>query len=132
MADQLSGTTSIFGLHLWVVVGICVGVAIVLFLFFISLWLASRRSKNKLPTIPVVSKEIQVAHHHQTQVKPDSFPDPDPLPEEENYNRIHIEIGKDHRISYPERYHATSSHGSGEASRSGGGGGSADQCPVLS
>ncbi|OWM66270.1 probable serine/threonine-protein kinase At1g01540 [Punica granatum] len=136
MGDQLSGTTSIFGLHLWVVVGICVGAAIVLLLFFISLWLASRRSKaskggcgSTKPTIPAVSKEIQEIQIHQvhTKVQPDPlFPDPpDPLPEEESlvgYNRIHIEIGKDHRIAYPDRYYGgSSSHGSGEAPRSGGG-----------
>lgn len=32
------------------------------------------------------------------------------------HQRIHIEIGKDHRISYPERFcRSSSSHGSGEA-----------------
>lgn len=135
MGDGLSGTTSIFGLHLWAVVGICVGAAIVLLLFFISLWLASRRSKagkggsSTKPTIPAVSKEIQEIQIHQTQVQPNQlFPDPpDPLPEEEGpvgYNRINIEIGKDHRIAYPDRYYGgSSSHGSGEAPRSGGGGG---------
>ncbi|KAK4760877.1 hypothetical protein SAY87_005770 [Trapa incisa] len=132
MSDGLSGTTSIFGLHLWAVVGICVGAAIVLLLFFISLCLASRRSKatkgsgSAKATIPAVSKEIQEIQIHQTQVQPNQlFPDPpDPLPEEEGpvgYNRIHIDIGKGHRIAYPERYYGgSSSHGSGEAPRSGG------------
>ncbi|KAK4754110.1 hypothetical protein SAY87_002214 [Trapa incisa] len=117
MRDGLSGTTSIFGLHLSAVVGICVGAAIVLLLFFISLWLASRRSKatkgrrgSAKATIPAVSKEIQEVQIHQTQVQPNQlFLDPpDPLPEEEGpvgYNRIHIKIGKDHRIAYPERYY---------------------------
>ncbi|KAK3416235.1 hypothetical protein EUGRSUZ_H01685 [Eucalyptus grandis] len=131
MSDQLSKATSVFGLNLWVVVGICVGVAIVLLLFFISLWLTSRKSRtaprplpaggsgsgHHLTSIPAVSKEIQEIQIQHSQVQPDPFPDPpDPLPEEESligYNRIHIEIGKDHRISYPERYYGSSSHGSG-------------------
>ncbi|CAI0424729.1 unnamed protein product [Linum tenue] len=102
--NELSKKTSIFGLRLWVVVGICVGAAIVVFLFLISLWFTSKRnrrtnnantSSNGLPSsvsqfksspinnqiIPNVSKEI---------------------------TEIRFEIGKDHRISYG------SGHGSGE------------------
>lgn len=140
MSDQLSKATSVFGLNLWVVVGICVGVAIVLLLFFISLWLTSRKSRtaprplpaggsgsgggHHLTSIPAVSKEIQEIQIQHSQVQPDPFPDPpDPLPEEESligYNRIHIEIGKDHRISYPERYYGSSSHGSGGGGGEGG------------
>ncbi|PPE01380.1 hypothetical protein GOBAR_DD01624 [Gossypium barbadense] len=119
MADQLSKTTSIFGLRLWVVLGVCVGAAFVLFLFLVSLWLASKRTKRKpcsKPGIPVVSKEIQEIKidppkPHRTQIQAD--PDPStgierqalllPLEEESptGYHGIHIEIGKDHRISYP-------------------------------
>ncbi|XP_062155846.1 probable serine/threonine-protein kinase At1g01540 isoform X1 [Alnus glutinosa] len=141
MNDQLSNQTSIFGLKLWVVLGFCVGAAFVLLLFLISLcWLASKRSKTKTlrrPTIPLVSKEIQeirVDHARskpsRTQIQAVPFPEPDPVPgierqallpppEEESpvgyHHRIHIEIGKDHRISYPEPfYRSSSSHGSGE------------------
>jgi hypothetical protein len=141
MNDQLSKTTSIFGLKLWVVLGFCVGAAFVLLLFLISLcWLASKRSKTKTlrrPTIPLVSKEIQeirVDHARskpgRTQIQAVPFPEPDPVPgierqallpppEEESplgyHHRIHIEIGKDHRISYPERFcRSSSSQGSGE------------------
>ncbi|GAA0161369.1 hypothetical protein LIER_17700 [Lithospermum erythrorhizon] len=69
--DTLSKHTTIFGLRLFVVIGSCVGVAIVLFLFVISLWFTSKRNKTKnlassLPLkttqqtiIPDVSKEIQ-------------------------------------------------------------------------
>ncbi|XP_023915087.1 probable serine/threonine-protein kinase At1g01540 [Quercus suber] len=146
--DQLSKPTSIFGLKLWVILGVCVGAGFVLLLFLISLWLVSKRSKSKnsrRPTIPLVSKEIQeirVDHgrnHHQepkpttrSQLEPDPFPESNPVsgiverqallppPEEESpmgyHQRIHIEIGKDHRISYPERFcRSSSSHGSGEA-----------------
>lgn len=159
--DQLSKRTSIFGLRLWVVLGICVGAAIVLVLFLISLWFTSRRNSSSSSsssskhnnkssqnlTIPNVSKEIQeirIDHsRNTTHPNPDPNPNlnadhqasnPDPLPESEplcraqpllllqpeeespvsGRNRIHIEIGKDHRISYPERV-GGSSHGSGEA-----------------
>lgn len=157
--DRLSKRTSIFGLQLWVVLGICVGAAIVLVLFLISLWYTSRRNSSsssstpsskvankssQILNIPNVSKEIQeirIDHSRDpTQPQPDTstnacnqVSDPDPLPEAEplcraqallpqqgegspvsGRKRIHIEIGKDHRISYPERV-GGSSHGSGEA-----------------
>ncbi|OMO74671.1 hypothetical protein COLO4_26544 [Corchorus olitorius] len=144
---QLSKRTSIFGLRLWVVLGICVGAAIVIVLFLISLWFTSKRqnkatgnsSNSVKPThnstiIPSVSKEIQEiridpSRHSNVELKPHQASNPDPLPEsetalvlhseEENSpvsarNRIHIEIGKDHRIAYPERG-TGSGHGSGEA-----------------
>ncbi|KAK4744036.1 hypothetical protein SAY87_010348 [Trapa incisa] len=144
--DRLSRRTSIFGLRLWVILGICVGAAIVIVLFLISIYFTSHRNpiassskklnksrkKNRTsssslltpalpdgtgaaitnPTIPIISKEIQ-------EIRID---DPDPalasesnplalvlvpsLPEEaspSSQRRIHIEIGKDHRITYPER-----------------------------
>ncbi|KAL6010758.1 hypothetical protein ACLOJK_001200 [Asimina triloba] len=148
--DQLSKHTSIFGLRLWVVVGICLGAAFVLLLFLISLWLASKRNSSKLktsqkPTIPNVSKEIQeirIDHPHQSRAPHAQDPKPtcqilqNPLPESELVptsieplallpapeddspvclNRIHIEIGKDHRILYPERQGGgSSSHTSGD------------------
>eukprot|EP01018_Ginkgo_biloba_P037152 Gb_39310 [translate_table: standard] len=62
---QLSKKTSIFGLKLWVLIGIAVGAFIVLILFVLSLWLTSRRKSRrlleKLPMtqIPTVSKEIK-------------------------------------------------------------------------
>ncbi|XVF61185.1 hypothetical protein PTKIN_Ptkin08bG0109800 [Pterospermum kingtungense] len=129
MADQLSTTTSIFGLRLWVVLGVCAGAAFVLILFLISLWLASKRTKHKLSsktTIPVVSKEIQEVkiESPKSQIQAEPYAEPDPstaierqalfLPLEEEsatgYHGIHIEIGKDHRISYP----GLSPHTSGE------------------
>ncbi|XP_057974237.1 probable serine/threonine-protein kinase At1g01540 [Malania oleifera] len=149
--DELSKHTSIFGLRLWVILGISVGAAIVLVLFLISLWFTSRRNKSLIKSaIPNVSKEIQEiridhsrdqAHPHpdsksgQTQItnplpESDPFAGADrqalPLPLEDEgqvgLHRIHVEIGKDHRISYPERCGGSggggSLHGSGE-SRSG-------------
>ncbi|TXG52438.1 hypothetical protein EZV62_021607 [Acer yangbiense] len=148
--DQLSKKTSIFGLRLWVVLGICVGAAIVLVLFLISLWFTSKRNSsskrqrhktiiaakakqsslnNSNPTIPNISKEI-LEIRIDPDPKPHFNPNPDPLPEPEpisveespinGRSRIHIEMGKDHRISYPERVcgGVVSYHGSGE-SRSG-------------
>ncbi|BAU00221.1 hypothetical protein LR48_Vigan06g032100 [Vigna angularis] len=114
MNDQLSNPTSIFGLRLWVVLGVCVGAAIVLILFLISVWVAFKRSKANPVSIPDVSKEIQEIRvdHAPTPNpthQPDPFPEPDPVPptEEEtnplSYQRIQFEIGKNHRISYPER-----------------------------
>ncbi|KAM1880968.1 hypothetical protein ACFX13_002632 [Malus domestica] len=68
--SQLSKPTSIFGLRLWVVIGILVGCLIVLILFLISFCLTSRhRSRTQkakpkptavdLPLTPIKSKEIQ-------------------------------------------------------------------------
>lgn len=65
--NELSKKTSIFGLKLWVLIGIGVGAFIVLILFCLSMWLTSRRKSSskrladKLPSalIPMVSKEIQ-------------------------------------------------------------------------
>ncbi|KAI3947729.1 hypothetical protein MKX01_034394 [Papaver californicum] len=46
LSDQLSRPTSIFGLRLWVVLGVSVGTAFVLVLFLISLWLMISKPKN--------------------------------------------------------------------------------------
>ncbi|KAL4281501.1 hypothetical protein GQ457_03G039550 [Hibiscus cannabinus] len=143
--DKLSKRTSIFGLRLWVVLGICVGAAFVIVLLLISIWFTSKRQKKASSSfkpvlnaiIPSVSKEIQEirvdpSRHSNPDAKPHQASNPDPLPESElvlvlhseddgsavsGRNRIHVEIGKDHRIEYPERG-AGSGHGSGE-SRSG-------------
>ncbi|KAL0438762.1 UNVERIFIED_CONTAM: putative serine/threonine-protein kinase, partial [Sesamum latifolium] len=132
--DELSKRTSIFGLRLWVVLGICVGAAIVIFLFLISLWFTSRRNKktssllltHKNSAIPNVSREIQEIRVDPTR-KPETnpklllpAPGSDPVPEADpsEDQRIHIEIGKGHRIAYPEKVGPVGSgsgHGSGEA-----------------
>ncbi|KAE9615807.1 hypothetical protein Lal_00017302 [Lupinus albus] len=72
--SHLSKPTSIFGLRLWVVIGILLGSFIVLFLFLLSLCLTSRRHRHrnttttttKPQTIPVISKEIQEIVHVDT------------------------------------------------------------------
>ncbi|RWW17363.1 hypothetical protein GW17_00018712 [Ensete ventricosum] len=47
---ELSKKTSVFGLRLWVLLGVCVGAAIVLVLFLLSLCLSSRRRSS--PALP--------------------------------------------------------------------------------
>ncbi|KAG5543495.1 hypothetical protein RHGRI_016280 [Rhododendron griersonianum] len=123
--DQLSQRTSIFGLRLWVVLGICFGAAIVLVLFLLSLYFTSRRNhhnnkkttRHLKPTIPNVSKEIQEIRvenppqqtHFQENPKSATEPDPVHVPERLEderligHQRIHVEVGKGHRISYPDR-----------------------------
>ncbi|URE26567.1 serine threonine-protein kinase [Musa troglodytarum] len=80
--SELSNKTSIFGLRLWVVIGICVGAAIVLVLVLLTLCLACRRrrtlssSPRKKPQkslkihlqdpSPPVSKDIPEIRHHQS------------------------------------------------------------------
>jgi hypothetical protein len=66
---QLSKQTSIFGLRLWVLIGILIGSIIVLTLFLLSLCLTARRRKNHHKTTklnhhsPIISKEIQEITH---------------------------------------------------------------------
>ncbi|XP_057533609.1 probable serine/threonine-protein kinase At1g01540 [Amaranthus tricolor] len=101
--SELSKPTSIFGLRLWVVIGIFVGSTIVLLLFLLSLCLTSRKShKNKLSNgnnavpadvTPPISKEIQeiipaVHHHRQINGPPE----------------IQIDIGKpEHRVVFSDK-----------------------------
>ncbi|KAK4738821.1 hypothetical protein R3W88_002518 [Solanum pinnatisectum] len=112
--SELSKNTSIFGLKLWVVIGIFVGVVFVLILFLLSLCItASRRrtttQKGKLhrpinsELTPVVSKEIQEIVHH------DTAPDHRPIvlqavPE------IQINMGKvEHRVVFSDKMPGASS-----------------------
>ncbi|XP_038982609.1 probable serine/threonine-protein kinase At1g01540 isoform X2 [Phoenix dactylifera] len=94
----LSKPTSIFGLKLWVVIGICVGAAIVLVLFLLALCLTSRRrpASRKPPKLhlhdptPSAPKDIPeiVHHHHRRQRAPSSAAE------------VQIDIGgkADHRV----------------------------------
>lgn len=139
--DRLSKRTSIFGLRLWVIVGICLGAAFVILLFLISLWLTTKRNRTKpktpqKPSIPNVSRDIQeirVDHPDNTkptsQFNPNLLPEPEPIaaterqallpPEEESpvgLHKIQVEIRKGSRISYPpDRLPGCSSHGGGES-----------------
>ncbi|KAI4328828.1 hypothetical protein L6164_021154 [Bauhinia variegata] len=109
---ELSKKTSIFGLRLWVVIGILVGSAIVLTLFLLSLCLTCRRRRcrgdpkrlhdSKGATTPVVSKEIQEIVH---------LPGPNqhqPAPQRE----IHVDIGKaEHLVVFSDRLSSGESKG---------------------
>lgn len=68
LSNKLSQKTTLFGLKLWVLIGVAVGLFIVLILFFLSIWLISRKklkmlaSSEKLQStssIPSDSKEIK-------------------------------------------------------------------------
>ncbi|KAG8059030.1 hypothetical protein GUJ93_ZPchr0002g25281 [Zizania palustris] len=154
MSDsELSQSTVVFGLRMWVLVGVSVGAAFVLFLVLLSVLclLASRRRRRQRPTTPVqhlpvsappknpqkvkAPKDIQEVPSHAADTAAKmplaqalQIPAPPLAPPTET---VQIAIGKEHRITYPEqplpnnRSGGPSSHGSGE-SRSGGGGGAAD------
>ncbi|OIS96176.1 PREDICTED: probable serine/threonine-protein kinase At1g01540 [Nicotiana attenuata] len=124
--DELSKKTSIFGLHLWVVVGIIVGAAIVLLLFLISLWYTSKRNSTNPQIPPNISTEIKEIRVDPSRTLPQK-PDPLPEPEKEPLNnsggggyqqRIQIEIGsgngKGHLVKFPDR--VGSGGGSGQGS----------------
>ncbi|KAL7608345.1 probable serine/threonine-protein kinase At1g01540 [Lactuca sativa] len=121
MSDQLSKQTSIFGLHLWIVLGVSAGTAVVLLLFLLSLWFTNR---SKTKAIPINPQKITS--------DPNSIPPVNPfqetqrlsgiekqallLKQDEDYGhtahpRIQIEMGKrhPHRVLYPERFGAVSS-----------------------
>lgn len=109
---ELSKKTSIFGLRLWVVIGIFVGAVIVIILFLLSLCVTSRRRRRPTASgklapgefTPVVSKEIQEIVH---EAAPEHWPAMPPAPE------IQIEIGKmEHRVVFSDRL---SSQASGES-----------------
>lgn len=111
--SQLSKPTSIFGLKLWVVIGILLGSLIVIALFFLSLCLTSRR-RNRKPrhsdfasaavATPPVSKEIQEI------VRP-------PPPGHDHYHHptqpeIQVDIGKvEHRVVFSDRVSSGESRG---------------------
>ncbi|XP_028770400.1 probable serine/threonine-protein kinase At1g01540 [Neltuma alba] len=87
---ELSKKTSIFGLRLWVVIGILVGSIIVLTLFLLSLCLTSRRQRRQqnpqANKTPVVSKEIQEIVHP-------------PAPNQHTVPEIQVDFGKaEHRV----------------------------------
>ncbi|KAG8391865.1 hypothetical protein BUALT_Bualt01G0231400 [Buddleja alternifolia] len=107
MDTELSKKTSIFGLHLFVVIGIVVGAVIVLILFLISLCVTAlrRRSggggkgkfvRSATEITPIVSKEIK-------EITRDSAADhrpivPQVVPE------IQIDMGKvEHRVVFSDR-----------------------------
>ncbi|KAK7340300.1 hypothetical protein VNO77_21002 [Canavalia gladiata] len=99
MNTQLSKHTSIFGLRLWVLIGILIGVFIVFTLFLLSLCLVSRRHRRrsvagdyKFAGDPEASKEIRTIVH---------LPGPHMLrpPATAKVPEIHVDMGKtEHRV----------------------------------
>ncbi|KAK4487813.1 hypothetical protein RD792_005493 [Penstemon davidsonii] len=96
---ELSKKTSIFGLHLWVVIGIILGAVIVLILFLLSLCITAlrrrRTTKNAKPyeVTPVISKEIgEIIHEDHRFILPQVVPE------------IQIDMGKvEHRVVFSDR-----------------------------
>ncbi|WJX77515.1 non-specific serine/threonine protein kinase [Trifolium repens] len=93
---QLSKHTSIFGLRLWVVIGILIGVIIVFILFLISLCVVSRRRHRRTGDYKITgatpAKEIQEIVH---------IPGPHMLrrPAPAKVPEIHVDIGRqEHRV----------------------------------
>ncbi|KAL7591592.1 probable serine/threonine-protein kinase At1g01540 [Lactuca sativa] len=130
MNSELSKHTSIFGLRLWVVVGIFVGVIIVLVLFLISVCITSRRrhshstKKNEQTLTPAVSKEIQEIVPHESSAAVDHRMS---VPE------IQIDIGKsEHRVVFSDRQSSGESRATSNDTASYGGGNGGSSLPQVS
>lgn len=115
LTEQLSHQTPIFNLKLWVVLCICIGATIIIILFLISLYIITSITKRHTTTpaatnpnkIPNISREIQeikiITNESNTAVvvKDKQFNDDEDFRVQSE--RIHIEIGKENRITYPEK-----------------------------
>ncbi|CAI9292137.1 unnamed protein product [Lactuca saligna] len=130
MNSELSKPTSIFGLRLWVVVGIFVGVIIVLVLFLISVCITSRRrhshstKKNEQTLTPAVSKEIQEIVPHESSAAVDHRMS---VPE------IQIDIGKsEHRVVFSDRQSSGESRATSNDTASYGGSNGGSSLPQVS
>ncbi|KAL5171697.1 putative serine/threonine-protein kinase [Glycine soja] len=91
---ELSKRTSIFGLRLWVLIGILVGSLIVITLFLLSLCLTSRRRhhhhhhhKHRRHPTPPISKEILEIVHVPPPPDTGHLPPPPPLPPKPDHPR---------------------------------------------
>ncbi|KAI7754833.1 hypothetical protein M8C21_018926 [Ambrosia artemisiifolia] len=140
--DQLSRKTSIFGLKFWVVLGILLGATIVTIIFLISLYFTFKRKKPFEKTITIHQKPNEIQPTRVDPTRPTTQQPENKLPEPgsgslaivrsnattedgnnsvNGYEKIQIEIGKGHRISYP--------GGGGSSSY---GSGSGDQLSIMS
>ncbi|KAJ1279452.1 hypothetical protein BS78_04G157900 [Paspalum vaginatum] len=152
MSDsELSQSTVVFGLRMWVLVGIGVGAAFVLLLVLISVLclLAFRRRRRQRPTNPVQQLPITAAPKSSANVKApkdiQEVPAAAAAPAKTPLSQVlqlptppvsqQIVTGKEHHITHQEQQqHAShrsdgpSAHGSGRESR-GGRGGTADHAP---
>ncbi|CAH1447891.1 unnamed protein product [Lactuca virosa] len=130
MNSELSKPTSIFGLRLWVVVGIFVGVIIVLVLFLISVCITSRRrhshstKKNEKTLTPAVSKEIQEIVPHESSAA---------VEHRMSVPEIQIDIGKsEHRVVFSDRQSSGESRATSNDTASYGGGNGGSSLPQVS
>ncbi|XP_076908881.1 putative serine/threonine-protein kinase At1g01540 [Bidens hawaiensis] len=114
--DELSRKTSIFSLKFWVILAIFLTAAIVIIIFFISLYFTFKRKKSfektiivpQKPKIPNEPDEIQPARVDPTRQPENPVAESGSVAEDNDkdknlngYEKIQIEIGKGHRISYP-------------------------------
>ncbi|KAM0057983.1 putative protein kinase RLK-Pelle-RLCK-V family [Helianthus debilis subsp. tardiflorus] len=103
MADQ---PTPIFGLHLWIVLGVSAGALFVLFLFLLSIWLTKTRSKPQI-SIPIPISTTPQIPNDPTSIQRLSGIEKQALllkqEEDHGYSRIQIQMGKSHphRVLYP-------------------------------
>ncbi|XP_076917273.1 putative serine/threonine-protein kinase At1g01540 [Bidens hawaiensis] len=125
--DELSKKTSIFSLKFWIILAIFLTSAIVIIIFFISLYFTFKRKKSFEKTIivpqkPKIPDEIQPARLDPTR-KPENPAESGPVNNDNNndsnsnpngYEKIQIEIGKGHRISYPGGTGSSYGSGSGD------------------
>ncbi|ONK61430.1 uncharacterized protein A4U43_C08F29840 [Asparagus officinalis] len=110
LSEQLSQKTDVFGLKLWVLIGIAVGLLIscVLAILVLCLTLRSRRriisSSNNLPitNIPPVSKEIKEVR--VDQISANKFVTVHNKSNEKDSDKVTVHIGKEHNNSSSFRY----------------------------
>ncbi|XP_024974250.1 probable serine/threonine-protein kinase At1g01540 [Cynara cardunculus var. scolymus] len=119
MSYHLSTQTSIFGLHLWIVLGVSAGAIFVLLLFLLSLCFTNRSTAHTQPdsipieiTTPATTSHRLSATEQQALLKHDE--DYASIP----YPRIHIQMGKGHphRVLYPKRFGGVTPIGNGHHS----------------
>ncbi|XP_010544401.1 PREDICTED: probable serine/threonine-protein kinase At1g01540 [Tarenaya hassleriana] len=133
---ELSKPTSIFGLRLWVVIGILLGSLIVIALFLLSLCLTSRRKNRKLRAdfgaiaTPPISKEIkEIVHHHHAPAADHHHHHPAQAAPAE----IQVDIGKiEHRVVFSDRVSSGESRGTASASETASFSGSGGVGPEVS
>ncbi|XP_062223140.1 probable serine/threonine-protein kinase At1g01540 [Phragmites australis] len=153
MSDsQLSQSTVVFGLRMWVLVGISVGAAFVLLLVLISVLclLAFRqRRRRQRPTNPVhhlpttdppknatkvkaPPTDIQEVNSHTAAAAKTplaqvlQLPTPPPAPPPDS---VQIATGREHGITYPEQQQHHNQRSDGPSSHGSGGRGTADHAP---
>ncbi|KAJ4954914.1 hypothetical protein NE237_011697 [Protea cynaroides] len=98
---ELSKKTGIFGLKVWVLIGIAVGVFIVIILFVLSFCLFSRRKSRRsnvrlpLSQIPAVSKEIKEVRIDQVANNEGIILPVDDKPTDKDSDKVLVHLGVD-------------------------------------